>query len=663
MSESRDIVTKFNDKVMVNDIRSLGIDMIYNAGSGHPGIVLGAAPILYTLFTYHLKFDLNHSDWFNRDRFVMSSGHGSALLYSVLFCTTEEYTLRDLKDFRNIYSKTSGHPIYNVNNRIECTTGPLGQGIGNAVGMAMAGKFLANKFSSKKVDLFDYNVYAFCGDGDLMEGVSYEALSLAGKYNLDNLILLYDDNHVSLDGEVTEIEENGFIGMLESFGFEVIDGVDGENVKDINRAINKAKKSDSPSVIVFDTTIGKYSKYEGTNRIHGSLEEEDYKLIKESLESEGSFSFDKVNMALYRQFVKERCDSLYDDWNKDYEEYIKSVSNEKANELNLIINGEDINLRLDSVIDTDKLFVDKTLRDINYQVMNVISTFVPNFLCGNADVSNSTKAYLKNKGDFGENNYVGRNISFGVREHAMGAILNGMALCNFRVCGSTYLAFSDYMRPAIRMSAMMDLPVTYIFTHDSIMVGQDGETHEPVEQLGSLRSIPNFTVYRPCDHKELIGCWNEILAKKKPCALILPRQHVDVVEFSNPLGISYGAYIVSEVKKSLDVILVATGSEVSMALKLKEELLKNYIEARVVSMPNMENFLSQDEDYRNEVLPKGYKVMVLEFSNDSAWYRFINNSNDFLGVVNFGISANSEDILKELELDISSLVIRIKNSV
>ena len=295
--------------------------------------------------------------------------------------------------------------------------------------------------------------------------------------------------------------------------------------------------------------------------------------------------------------------------------------------------------------------------------MNVISAFVPNFLGGSADVVTSTKTYLKGKEDFSSENYGGKNIAFGVREHAMGSILNGMALCNLRVFGSCFLAFSDYLKPSIRLSCMMKLPVTYIFTHDSILVGKDGATHEPVEQLAMLRTIPSLSVYRPCDYKELIGSWNEILSSANPSALILPRGHVEVQEFTNPAGIYYGGYIISEVKKSLDVILIATGSEVTYAMELKEELMKNYIEARVVSMPNLGNFLNQDSEYQNEVLPRGYKKVVLEFSNDPSWYRLLESGDDFIGVNTYGKSGDEEDILKEMELDLPSLVIRIKNSL
>ena len=656
-------MSKLNDKIMVNDIRSLAIDMIHEAGSGHPGIALGAAPIIYTLYTYHLNYDLNKKDWCNRDRFVLSAGHASSLLYATLFCVDEaDYNLNDLKNYRNLYSHTPGHPEYNLEKRIECTTGPLGQGFATSVGMAMAGKYYNYYFSNKKTSLFDYNVYTLVSDGDLMEGVSYEAASLAVKFNLDNLIVLYDSNNVTLDGELDEDYADSISSVYADMGWNVYSVKNGESVKEINKAIDIAKKAKGPSLIVVNTLIGKYSKYEGTNKIHGTLENDDYKEIKEELQRE-KWEYDNVNLALYRQFIKTRVEGNYKSWYLDYEEFSKTVDDKVINVLNSMINNEAISLQLDKVIDTDKLFTDRDLRDINYQIMNVIAAFTPNFIGGSSDVVSSTKTYLKGKDDFGIDNYGGKNISFGVREHAMGSILNGLALCNLRVFGSCFLAFSDYLKPAIREAAMMNLPVTYIFTHDSILVGKDGPTHQPVEQLAMLRSIPNLNVYRPSDHKELIGCWNEILESSKPAVLILPRGHVEVQEFTNPAGVNYGGYIISEVKKSLDVILIASGSEVSFASYLKEELAKNYIEARVVSMPSLKNFINQDREYQNEVLPKGYKKVVIEFSNDPTWYKILEGSDLFIGVERFGASASEEDILKELELDIQSLVIKIKDNL
>ncbi len=657
-------MAKVNDKQMINDIRSLALDMINEAGSGHPGIALGAAPILYTLFTYHMNFDINKKDWCGRDRFVMSAGHGSSLLYALMFCINEnDYNINDLKNFRNLYSHTPGHPEYNLDYRIDCSTGPLGQGIATSVGMALAAKYLDNTYSDKKTSLFDYYVYALVSDGDLMEGVSYEAASVAAKFGLDNLIVLYDSNGVTLDGELEDGYSDNVAAMYSDLGWDVYYVKKGESVKEISKAIKAASRANGPALIVVNTTIGIYSKYEGTNKIHGKLEQDDYLEMKEEFGNPNKWDYDTANVSAYRQVIRERVDGNYALWYRNYEEYCKDHDKKIVNTLNSIINNDSISLQLDKVIDTDKLFTDRDLRDVNYQIMNVIAAFVPNFMGGSADVSSSTKTYLKGKEDFCMDNYSGRNISFGIREHAMGCILNGMALSNLRVFGSCFLAFSDYLKPAIRMSAMMKLPVTYIFTHDSILVGQDGPTHEPVEQLAALRTIPNFDVYRPADYKELIGCWNAILEQARPCALVLPRGHVETLEFTNPAGIEYGAYIISEVKKSLDVILIASGSEVEYAMNLKEELLKSYIEARVVTVPNLANFLNQDEDYRNEVLPRGYRKVVLEFSNDPSWYQLLESDDEFIGVRDFGSSGNEEDVLKEFELDIQSLVMRIKNII
>ena len=657
-------MAKLNEKKIVNDIRMLSLDMINSAGSGHPGIALSAAPIIYTLFAHHLNFDLERPEYCNRDRFVLSAGHGSALLYSTLFATCNTFEIEDLKSFRKLNSVCPGHPEYNLKRRIETTSGLLGQGFANAVGMAIAEKYLEANFNSKKNKLFDYNVYVLCGDGDLMEGISYEAASLAGTLNLDNLIVLYDANNVCLDGFVEKTFNESVIERFEALDWEVLEVKNGESVKEIDSAITKAKKSKKPVLIGINTVIGKYSKYEGTNKVHGGvLEKEDLESIRNKFGGFTPFTFDKDNMALYRKYIKERCSSNYSDWYLEYEKYKDNHSEEEVEKLNFIIKNEDIVLQLDKVVDTSKIFENKTMRDINYQIMNVISAFVPSFVGGSADVVTSTKTYLKKQGDFSKDNYAGKNISFGVREHAMGAILNGMALSNLRVFGSTFLNFSDYMKPAIRMSAMMNLPVTYIFTHDNFTIGADGPTHQPIEQLGTLRSIPNLNVYRPADYKELIGSWNLILTSGKPSVLVLPRNHVDTLEHTSIKGVKYGAYIVSEVSTKLDLILISSGEELNLAMKLKDELLKSFIEVRVVSMPNLGLFVNQPQAYKDQVFPKGYRRMALEFSNDANYYRFVDNENDVINVKKYLKSASSEELLNDNELDLTNLVIRIKNSL
>lgn len=654
---------KLNEKRIVNDIRLLSLDMINTASSGHPGIALGAAPILYTLFAYHLKFDLERKAWCNRDRFVMSAGHGSALLYASLFYCLDEFSIEELKNFRKISSSTSGHPEYNLNNRIEMTTGPLGQGFATSVGMAIGEKYLEATFNRKKNTIFDYKIYCLCSDGDLMEGISYEAASLAGTLELDNLIVLYDSNEVSLDGSTDKYFDEDVASRFSSMNWEVINVKNGDSVGEISSAIDKAKKSKKPVLIKINTTIGKYSKYEGTSKIHGNLDKEDYNNIREVLKAGEAFSYSNVDRDNLLKFIKDGTYDYYREWYKEYEMYVANSTDSEKDAINLIIENEGISLDIDAVVDSSKIFEDKTMRDINYQIMNVIGTFIPNFMGGSADLFSSCKTYLKGKGEFSIDNYSGRNIYFGVREAAMGAIMNGLALTNIRSYGSTFLTFSDYMKPEIRMSAMMNLPVTYIFTHDSIRVGEDGPTHHPVEQIGALRSIPNMSVYRPCDYKELIGSWTNILKEGKPASLILPRGKVNTMKYTSPSKVSRGGYIISEVKSRLDLIIIATGSEVELAVQLKEELLKSYIEARVVSMPNMNLFLKQDKDYQEQVLPTGYRRMVVELSNDANWYRFISSEEDFVHVDRFGKSGSEEDILTYFELDIPDLVIKIKNNL
>ena len=654
---------KLNEKRIVNDIRLLSLDMINNAGSGHPGITLSAAPTLYTLFAYHLKFDLERKSWCNRDRFVMSAGHGSSLLYATLFYLLDEFNIQELKDFRKISSQCNGHPEYNLNNRIEMTTGPLGEGFATSVGMAIGEKYLESSFNRKKNTVFNYNIYTLVSDGDLMEGISYEAASLAGNLGLDNLIVLYDSNGVTADGPLDKAMYENIGDRFISMNWEVIKVKNGEDIGEISNAIDKAKKCKKPLLIEIKTLLGKYSEDEGTKRIHSNLDKEDLEEIRMKLKGTSPFTYSEIDRNNALKFIKDGTSDYYRDWYSEYEMYIANSTDNEKDKINLIIENEKISLDINAVVDSSKIFEDKTMRDINYQIMNVIGTFIPNFMGGSADLFCSTKTYLKGKNEFSVDNYSGRNINFGVRENLMGAVMNGLALTNIRSYGRTGLTFSDYMKPSIRMSAMMELPVTYIFTHDSIRVGEDGPTHEPIEQLGTLRSIPGLSVYRPCDYKELIGSWTNILKEGKPSALILPRGHNNTMKYTSPKMVSRGGYIISEVRTRLDLIIIATGSEVELAMNIKEELLKNYIEARVVSMPNMNLFLKQDKEYQEQVFPTGYRKMVIELSNDANWYRFISSDEDFIGVNSFGKSGSEKEVLNFFELDMTDLVIKIKNNL
>ena len=654
---------KLNEKKIINEIRMLSLDMIDNAKSGHPGIALDFAPTIYTLLAYHLKFDLERKAWCNRDRLVLSAGHGSALLYSALYYLLDEYTIDDLKNFRHIGSNTPGHPEYNLNNRIEVTAGPLGEGFATSVGMAIGEKYLESTFNRKKNKVFDYNIYTIVSDGDLMEGISYESASLAGNLGLNNLIVLYDSNEVTADGRLEKSNIESVSERFKAMDWDVITVKNSESIGEISSAIEKAKKSKKPVLIEVQSTIGKYSKYEGTSKIHSNLEKEDLEEIREKLKANKPFVIDEEVRNNILEFIKDGTSDYYKDWYSEYEMFIANATDSEKDALDLVIEKDKIVLDIEAVIDSSKIFEDKMMRDINYQIMNVIGSFIPSFVGGSADLLCSTKTFLKGKKEFNYDDYSGRNIYFGVRENAMAAVLNGLALTNLRPFGSTFLTFSDYMKPSIRMSAMMNLPVTYIFTHDSIRVGEDGATHQPIEQLGMLRSIPNFTVYRPCDYKELIGSWSNILKEGKPAALVLPRGHNDTLKHSSAKKVARGGYIVSEVKTRLDVILIASGSEVDLAMQIKDELLKNYIEARVVSMPNLNTFLKQDKDYLEQVLPTGYKRMVIELSNDANWYKLIKSEEDFIGVNTFGKSGSEKDVLSYFELDMTDLVIKIKNSL
>lgn len=656
-------MSKLNELRMIDDLRLLSLDMINNAGSGHPGICLSAAPMIYTLFANHMVYDLERPNWCNRDRFVLSAGHGSALLYATIYATTEDFTLDDLKKFRHVNSQTPGHPELNINKRIEATTGALGQGFATAVGLAIAEKHLESKYNTKKLTLFNYNIYCLCSDGDLMEGISYEAASIAGEYKLNNLIVLYDANKITLDGALDKDYNDRIADMYVALGWDVLVVKNGDKVSEIDKALDTANKNKQPTLIIVNTILGKNSQYENTNQIHSKLDEDDLNQIRIKLKGKGPFEIDEDNLKALRKEVKLRNEDAYSEWYKDYQEYINTAKDSDVEHLNELINDEDIILDLEKVIDKEKLFLDKSMRDINFQVMNVISAFIDRFIGGSADLSSSTKTYLKNGGNYGVDNYQNKNIAFGVRENAMGAILNGIALTNIRCFGSTFLTFADYLKPSIRNTAIMNLPVTYIFTHDSFLIGQDGKTHQPIEQLAMLRSIPNLDVYRPCDYKELIGAWQLILKNKKPSALIISKEPTESYKYTSIEETALGGYVISEVKNRLDVILIASGREVTLAMKLKQELLKSFIETRVVSMPNINEFFKQPKEYQNQVLPKGYKRMVIEFSNDPTLYRLVKNEDDIININTFGKSGTKEELLAEFELDIASIVIKIKNSI
>lgn len=646
------------EEQIINNIKSLGIDMIQNAKVGHPGIVLGAAPILYTLYTRHLNINVNDQNWLNRDRFVMSAGHGSALLYSILYMAGY-LSLEDLKQFRQIDSKTPGHPEYGMTPGVELTTGPLGQGFASAVGLALGEKMLESRFHVRKEEpLFQYHVYALCGDGDLMEGISYEAASMAGTLKLNNLIVLYDSNHTSLDGKTDFVFSENVRERFEALGWNTEYVSNGESVKEIDKAIKRAKTSKKPTLIEIRTIIGNGSLLAGNHEIHGKmLEKEDVIQLKEqwNMDLEPFTVLPNVKEEFQKQ-LKEHSMKAYEAWSKRYHDYVST--HEIANLDFLLKKNQPVSLfHLDYKFETEKKV---STRETNAYVMNAFVKEIPNFITGSADLFGSVKNYLKDFQDITPDHYSGCNIWFGVREHAMGAILNGLALTGFQVSGSTFLTFSDYVKPAIRMSALMNLPVTYIFSHDSISIGSDGPTHQPVEQLVSLRSMPNMKVYRPCDERELLGCWNEILKEQRPSSLILSKQEHMILETSKKEEVEKGAYIVRK-EQTLHGIIIATGDEVHTACRIAQNLYQNYkLDLRVISMPCMETYLEQPREYQEKLLPKGIRTVVLEASSSYSWHQFVYNDSYLLTIDHFGASGTKDQILKKFHYDYQSLEDQVK---
>lgn len=645
-----------NDERIISVIRALSIAQISKAKSGHSGIALGAAPILYTLYSKHMNIDISDDKWINRDRFVLSSGHGSALLYAVLYMSGFDINIKDLKEFRQINSKTPGHPEVFVTPGVDASTGPLGQGIATAVGMSASQKYLSDKFAG----LIDYNVYVLCGEGDLMEGISYEACSLAGNLKLGNLIVLYDSNKITLDGDAKKSFDEDILKRFDAMGWHTDVVLDGENHLLIDMAISKAKRIvDKPSFIEIKTTIGKGSVLEGTNKVHGAvLTKEDIRQLKSRLKIDDNLFKNITSLRKeMTNFIKVRVNHDKKKWETKYNAYVNSCDAETKRFL--------FSLREDKRYDITRLFKDlifdnEELRIINGKVMNIIADNYPSFLGGSADVSSSTKTYLNNFGDFSAQNYGAKNIWFGVREHAMGAFINGMALSGLRPFCSTFLAFSDYLKPSIRMASLMNLPSTFIFTHDSVMIGEDGPTHEPVEQLAMLRSIPNHYVYRPCDANEIIGSWQTILNNDKPSSIILSRSKCKNLDVTDPLSVKKGAYIIRKEKKKLFGIIIATGSEVSLAIDIAEKLSLKGMEIRVVSMPCMELFEEQSKTYKEEVLPIGYKTFVIERASKFGWHKYVYNDKYIMGLDEFGYSGKTDDVLKKLKLDDESIYKRIE---
>lgn len=631
-------------------IRSLGIDTINKANSGHPGMVLGSAPALYTLFNKELNIYNKEAEWINRDRFVLASGHASALLYSMLHLTGFDVTIDDLKNFRQLNSHTPGHPEIEMTHGVDASSGPLGQGIPMAAGMAMAEKFLASQYNKENFDIIDHYTYVLCGDGDMQEGVTYEAASLAGHLSLGKLIVLYDANKVTLDGPLSMSFSENVKKRYEACNWQVLEVKDGNDINEIHKAIKKGKKEQfKPTLIIVNTVIGFGSANQGTNKVHGApLGKEDGKNAKLSY----GFDHDEfyVPEEVYEDFKKKtikRGKSKFNKWNKLFNEYKEQYPTE-AKQLEDAIAGK-YSLNIDELLKNYPVGHNNATRNTSLEVIQEVAKQNPTFLSGTADLASSTKTKIKDEDDFSVENYNGRNLVFGIREFAMVAIMNGMTLHKgVKVSAGGFLVFSDYFKAAVRMACLMKLPIILPLSHDSIAVGEDGPTHQPIEQFAMLRSIPNMHVIRPGDAVEMVAAWKlAIESTENPTALILTRQNVETMENSSVEGVSKGAYVIGKEENHLDAIIIASGSEVNLAMKAKKVLLEKGIDVRVVSMPCQEFFDQQDEQYKEAVLPNAMrKRLSVEMASSFGWHKYVGLDGITMSIDEFGKSAPAQDVIQ-----------------
>ncbi|MEZ7734442.1 transketolase [Gemella sp. 27098_8_149] len=653
----------------VNAIKVLGVDAINKAKSGHPGVVMGAAPMAYSLFTKHLRVNPKKTDWINRDRFVLSAGHGSMLLYSLLHLSGfEDVSLEEVKNFRQWGSKTPGHPEFGHTKGIDATTGPLGQGISTAVGMALAERYLAAKYNKEGYDLFDHYTYVICGDGDIMEGVASEASSFAAVQKLNKLVVLYDSNDICLDGETKDAFSENVRARYEAYGWNTILVEDGASVEAVNAAIEQAKKSDKPTLIEVKTIIGAGSpNRQGTNGVHGApLGEEETALFRKEIGWENEpFDIPADVYADFKVNVADRGEGEYAKWEKLYADY-KAAYPELAKELEEVLSREDIKRLSKESFSFKNVGEAQATRNSSQDAINSVAAVLPTFFGGSADLSHSNMTFIKGDNLQDDAHRTERNVQFGVREFAMATVLNGLMLHGgVRVFGGTFFVFSDYLKGALRLSALQNLPVTYVFTHDSIAVGEDGPTHEPIEHLASLRTIPNTYVFRPADATETQAAW--YLSQKtndRPTSIVLTRQNLPILENSSFEKVAKGAYVVYETSADFDTILIATGSEVALAIDVARELEKDGSKVRVVSMPSVELFEEQSKEYKEELLPLNIRRRVsLEMGNSALWYKYVGLDGLAIGIDKFGASAPANKVIEEYGFTVEAVVEKIKNEL
>jgi transketolase len=638
------------DELCVNTIRCLAMDAVQKANSGHPGLPMGDAAMAYTLWTRFLRYDPRKPHWPNRDRFILSAGHGCMLLYSLLHLTGYDLTLDDIKQFRQWGSKTPGHPERQLVEGIETTTGPLGQGFGNGVGMAIAERYLAARFNRPGHELLDYTVYALVSDGDLMEGIASEAASLAGHLGLSNLIYMYDDNHISIEGSTDLAFTEDRAKRFEAYGWFVQKVADGNDLDAVDRAIRAAQaERDRPSIVMCRTHIayGSPNKHDSAEAHGAPLGEEEVKLTKKNLRwpEEPAFYIPEEALAHFRQAI-ERGEKAEAEWNAKLAAYRKAFPGLAA-EWDRFVRGElpeGWKSKLPAFKPSDGQLA---TRQASGKVLNAISAVLPTLIGGSADLAPSTDTLIKGAGDFEKGNYAGRNFHFGVREHAMGSILNGMALSGLIPYGATFMIFSDYLRPTMRLAALMEIHPIFVFTHDSVFLGEDGPTHEPIEQLPSMRAIKNLCLIRPADANETAVAWRVAIEHQGgPVAMALTRQKLPIIDqekYGSAQGLAQGAYILADAKGKAtppELILIASGSEVSVALEAFEMLAAEGIAARVVSMPSWDLFEKQSQAYRNAVLPPAVTArLAIEAAAPFGWERYVGSKGAVIGMNRYGASA------------------------
>jgi transketolase len=657
--ENKNVIQK-----SIDTVRVLAADAVQKANSGHPGTPMALAPLGHVLWSEIMHYNPENPEWANRDRFILSCGHACMLQYSFLYLTGYKVTLNDIENFRQLHSITAGHPEYGLTPGIEVTTGPLGQGFANGVGMAIAQQYMAARYNQPDFNIFDYKIYAICSDGDLMEGVSAEAASLAGHLGLGNMIYFYDSNHITIEGDTDLAFDEEVSKRFQAYGWHVQDLPDINDIEAISDAITNAQRETArPSLIKIRSHIGYGSpnKHDSASAHGAPLGEDEVRLVKENFgfDPEKNFVVPDEVLDFYRKAGR-KSSRKEKEWNELFENY-KKRHPDLAEEYESITSGK-LPQHWEEKLPVFEPGKDIATRKASGQTLNAIAEYLPQLIGGSADLSPSTNTILEAYKSFSAKQRDGRNFHFGIREHAMGAVLNGMALSNYLIpYGATFLIFSDYMRPPLRLAAIMKIRQIMVFTHDSIGLGEDGTTHQPVEQLIGLRTVPNMTVIRPADANETAQAWRVAIEHKDgPVALALTRQEIPIIDqkkYTGAQNLEKGAYILSDSDGEPDIILIASGSEVHLILKAQEELKKNKINARVVSMPSWNLFDKQTAAYKEKVLPKKIrKRLAVEAGSSIGWMKYTTDDGDVIGIDKFGESAPAEEVMKEYGFSIENVV-------